>query len=132
MRYGPSIGVFHARRPTWRSFAAQMHKYGRGRGQLTRQRPNTARTVHFAPAGIVAYLAVAPVLVLAAPALALPIVAYVAATAAQATKVGVSLRSVRAVVPAAALLVTLHMAYGTGTLRGLLARPRPRTARRAA
>src|ERR1019366_807555 len=46
MRYEPSLRVFHARRAAPRSFARQMFKYGRGRGQLVARRPSTLRAAY--------------------------------------------------------------------------------------
>jgi len=56
MRYEPSLRVFHARRPTLRSFAKQMFKYGRGRGQLLARRPTTLRLAYALPTLLLAYL----------------------------------------------------------------------------
>ena len=43
MHFDPSLVVLHERRPTVSGFGRQMHKYGRGRGQLmVRRRPSTS------------------------------------------------------------------------------------------
>ncbi|CAN5720883.1 hypothetical protein BH24ACT3_BH24ACT3_09100 [soil metagenome] len=49
MHYDPARVAYHERRATWGGFARQMHKYGRGRGQLTRLAPTSLRPFHLAP-----------------------------------------------------------------------------------
>jgi cellulose synthase/poly-beta-1,6-N-acetylglucosamine synthase-like glycosyltransferase len=128
MRYDPAIAVFHARRSTLRGFASQMHKYGRGRGQVTRRRPSEAPAAHFAPAAFVLYLLVSPVLLLlAAPYLWAPFLVYGTAVATQSVKSATTLRRPTAAPLAALLIVVLHIAYGTGTLRGIAVRPQQRS-----
>lgn len=121
MRYEPSLLSYHERRPTWRSFAAQMHRYGHGRGQLMARHPSTARIAHLIPVALVAYIATLPALalILGAPVLA-PLLIYALAVAATAARVGWTLRRPSAAPLAAGLVVTVHLWYGTGVMRGVV------------
>jgi GT2 family glycosyltransferase len=56
MLYEPRLWVFHARRGSLRSFARQMLKYGRGRGQLLAHRPGNVRAAYLAPVALLLYL----------------------------------------------------------------------------
>jgi homopolymeric O-antigen transport system permease protein len=121
MRYEPGLLSYHERRPSWRSFAAQIHRYGHGRGQLLARHPTTARVAHLAPAALVAYLALlAPLAILVGPLALVPLLLYALAVAATAARVGWTLRRPAAAPLAAALIVTVHLWYGTGVMRGLL------------
>jgi hypothetical protein len=126
MRYEPRLRVFHARRGTLRSFARQMHKYGRGRGALLRRDPASMRLAFLAPAALIVYLLLLPAALLAAGVpsrLALiPGVAYAVLSVASSAWIAWTLRKPALGPLAAALTVVLHIAYGTGTIRGL-ARP---------
>ena len=124
MRYDPRLRVFHARRPTWRSFATQLVKYGRGRGDLVGRRPRTARAAYLAPSLLLMYL------VLLAPALLLmggagrvalaPAALYGFLTLATAAWIGWTLRTASVVPLSVALIVSVHLCYGWGVLRGLV------------
>ncbi|MGD9798420.1 MAG: glycosyltransferase [Acidimicrobiia bacterium] len=125
MYYDPALVAYHERRDTWRGFVQQMHKYGRGRGQLSRQRPRTLRPAHLAPTGLLAYLPAAPVAFAAVGPLALlPLAVYAAAVVASSAWVARTLRRPTTVPLAAGLFVALHAAYGAGVLRGLVGRTR--------
>jgi ABC-type polysaccharide/polyol phosphate export permease/GT2 family glycosyltransferase len=120
MRYEPELLSYHERRPTWRSFASQIHRYGHGRGQLLARHPSTARLAHLAPAALVVYCALlAPLAILLGPLALAPLLLYAAAVAATAARVGWTLRRAAAVPLAAALIVTVHLWYGAGVLRGI-------------
>lgn len=120
MYYDPELVVYHERRPTLAGFIQQMHKYGRGRGQLLVRRPFTLRPAFLAPTALLAYAGVSPVLVaLVGPWALAPLAAYLAAVTASAVWIGRTLRRWREVPLAALLLVALHGAYGSGVVRGL-------------
>jgi lipopolysaccharide transport system permease protein len=120
MRYEPSLLSYHERRPTWRSFAAQMHRYGHGRGQLLARHPRTARLAHLIPAALVVYcLAVVPAALLLGPAVLVPLLVYAAAVASTGLRVGWTLRRALAAPLAAGLTATVHLWYGSGVLRGI-------------
>jgi ABC-type polysaccharide/polyol phosphate export permease/GT2 family glycosyltransferase len=120
MRYEPALLSYHERRPTWRSFASQIHRYGHGRGQLLARHPSTARLAHLAPVALVVYCALlVPMALLGGPLVLAPLVLYAAAVAATAARVGWTLRRASAAPLAAALIVTVHLWYGAGVLRGL-------------
>jgi succinoglycan biosynthesis protein ExoA len=126
MLYDPELVAYHERRPTMGGFARQMHKYGRGRGQLVARRPRTLRPGYLAPSALLAYLAVSPVLALSVGLLAfLPLALYLAAIAAASLWVGRTLRRLGAVPVAFACFVVLHACYGSGLARGLVERRRP-------
>jgi hypothetical protein len=141
MLYEPSLRVFHARRPTVRGFAAQMVKYGRGRGQLMVRRPSTVRVAYLVPSGLLVYLLVLAVLLVGpahdvAPLALAPLALYGALVLATAVRTAWTVGWLSAAPRAAALIPTLHVCYGAGVLRGLLldrgGRPKRRQAPEAA
>ena len=135
MLYEPALRVFHVRRPTWLSFARQMVKYGRGRGQLLVRLPASARVAYLLPAALVLYALV----VGAGVALGghtswpflVPLAAYGLLVLAGAARVAWTLRRVEAAPIAVGLIITIHACYGGGVLRGLVS-PRTRIKRRIA
>ena len=127
MRYEPRLRVFHARRPTLRSFAKQMFKYGRGRGQLVARRPQTVRAAYLAPTVLLLYLLLLPALVASSAPIGLalgPAAVYVALVAASAVRIGWTLRRPADIPRAAALILSVHFCYGAGVVRGLTSRSR--------
>lgn len=128
MQYDPHLAVYHERRGSYRGFAQQMHKYGRGRGQLIVRNWRTARLSHFIPSALVAYVLASPLLALVEPLLVVPLVAYAAAVAVSSAVIARSIRRQRlwSWALAGALTVTLHGCYGTGVVSGLLRRSRRR------
>jgi ABC-type polysaccharide/polyol phosphate export permease len=118
MRYEPELGSYHERRPTWRSFADQMHIYGRGRGQLLFFRPRAAPLAVLAPSAFVLYLIAAVPLAILSPLALAPLLAYLVVVGAVAGRVGWSLGKPAAVPVAAGLTATVHLCYGVGVLRG--------------
>lgn len=129
MHYDPELVVYHERRGDLRGFLGQMHKYGRGRGEVARRRPSTLRPWFLAPSAMLAYLVAAPALTAAAGWVALvPVGAYLAAAGANAVAIAVTLRRPVAVPSGVALIAMLHAAYGTGVVRGLLRPSRERSA----
>lgn len=125
MRYDPSLVAYHERRPTLGGFARQMHKYGRGRGQLTRRVPTSVRPAHLVPSALLAYLLLVPLAAMAlGPLVVLPALCYLAAVAAAAAWIARTVRRPLDVPLATLLMVVLHACYGAGVLRGLAdARP---------
>jgi succinoglycan biosynthesis protein ExoA len=126
MLYDPALSVFHARRSTRLSFAAQMLKYGRGRGQVLARRPGSIRLAYLAPAALIAYLLVALPLLLAlgapwAVALAPPAL-YVLLAGATAGRIAWTLRAPSVGPLALSLILTVHLCYGAGVIWGVLAR----------
>jgi glycosyltransferase involved in cell wall biosynthesis len=125
MLYDPALVAYHERRPTYVGFAQQMVKYGRGRGQLIVRRPKSLRPAFLVPSGLLAYLALLPALLVAfGPRAALPLALYAAAVLAEGVKVVATLRAPRLLPLAAGLIVTLHLCYGLGVVRGVLGRVR--------
>jgi glycosyltransferase involved in cell wall biosynthesis len=123
MHYDPVQVVYHERRATFAGFARQMHKYGRGRGQVLRRRPSSTRAAYLAPTALLVYLLALPVLLLRmGPAALLPLGLYLAAVGACALWIARTLRRLGAAPLAAWLIVTVHACYGAGVVRGALAR----------
>ncbi len=126
MFYDPELVVYHERRATLGGFARQMHKYGRGRGQLLRREPRTARPSFLAPSALLLYLVATPLLAgLVGPIALLPLAGYLGAVAACAAWIAKTLRRVVDLPLAAWLILVLHACYGAGVLRGVLERRRP-------
>lgn len=131
MRYDPALRVFHVRRPSATSFAAQMFKYGRGRGQLMSRQPRTTRAAYLGPPVFLAYLLLIPAMIAAlggGPGLLalVPGALYGILATLSALRIGWTLRSLAVVPMAATLILTVHLCYGAGVLRGLLAPTRRR------
>jgi hypothetical protein len=132
MRFDPDLLVYHDRRKATASFAAQIQKYGMGRGQLLMRDPRALRPFHLAPTAFLVYLLSLPALALLVnPLFLLPLAAYVLSVAAGATLIaehtgpGRPWRSTaHRFVLAALLIPLLHLAYGTGVPRGLATRRR--------
>jgi GT2 family glycosyltransferase len=140
MWYDPGLRAFHERRATLRGFAAQTHKYGRGRGELTARDPRSLPPAFLAPAALVAF-ALAAVLLTMLKLVALtvpapmaelvlaPLVAYTLVVGVASAAAAWSVRRLSALPLAALTLVVLHTCYGAGLWRGLLpsaSRPEPR------
>ena len=122
MHYDPSLVAYHERRATFAGFARQMHKYGRGRGQVLVRRPGTFRPAYLAPSALLVHLALVPLLLTAVgPVAVAPIVAYGGAVAACAAWIARTLRRPADIALAAGLILTLHACYGAGVLRGAAA-----------
>jgi hypothetical protein len=129
MWYDPRLLAFHERRDTIGGFARQMHKYGRGRGELTARRPSSLRPSFLGPPALVLYLLIAMVLAAVAPLVLAPLMLYLAAVTGAALMAGFSARSASAVPLAGLLFVVLHVCYGAGIWRGLMpsrSRPEPK------
>lgn len=126
MYYDPELVAYHERRPTLRGFLAQMHKYGRGRGQVIAMRPRELRPSFVAPSALLAHLVALPLLAaLVGPVAAIPLVGYLGAVGFNAIWIAGTLRAAWALPAACALTVLLHVWYGVGVVRGALARRRP-------
>ncbi len=122
MYYDPELVAYHERRPTLRGFLAQMHKYGRGRGQVIAKRPRDVRPSFVAPSALLAFLVVLPLLLtLLGPVALVPLAGYLAAVGANALWIAGTLRAAWAAPVAAVLTLLLHAWYGAGVVRGALA-----------
>jgi hypothetical protein len=83
------------------------------------------RLPFLAPTAFVGYLLALPVaVVLWSPLAALPLAAYAVAVAAGAGWIARTLGRVRALPLAFVLIVTVHVAYGTGVVSGVFRRSR--------
>ena len=128
MYYDPQLAAFHERRPTLRTFAAQMFKYGLGRGQLTRHNVSTLRLPYVVPSAFVVYSSLALGFAGVQPLLLAPMAAYFAAVGATALKIDWGLHAqtrkhVAVILTAGVLAVTVHVCYGLGFLCGLAIGP---------
>ena len=125
MFYDPALVAYHERRPTVGGFVRQMHKYGYGRGQLLVRERRTFRPAFLAPTALLAYLVAATPLTLAlGPAALLPLLGYGGAVGAEAARIAATLRRPLDAPMAAVLTVLLHVGYGVGVVRGVVARRR--------
>jgi len=132
MHYDPTLVAYHDRRPDWRGFARQMHKYGLGRGQLIARRPATFRLPYVVPSLLLAYLAAALVGTVAAVGLGAsartflvlwaPAGLYALALAGGAARVAWTLHARRAAPLACVMLAVLHACYGWGVVQGVVSR----------
>jgi GT2 family glycosyltransferase len=121
MRYEPGLSVFHARRPDIRSFAAQMFKYGRGRGPVLAGRRGGARVAYLAPPALVLYCTLLPLFLgLEAPNIVLaPAAAYLLLVIVGGGRVGWTMRRAADGWLAGLLIAVVHLGYGIGVLTGL-------------
>jgi glycosyltransferase involved in cell wall biosynthesis len=135
MWYDPRFFVYHERRRTFRSFAAQMGNYGRGRGQAIFHQPRSFRLAYFVPVALVLWLVSVPVVsLLWSPWWSLTTLVYAAFLSVAGVDVARQLRPtkwrqrVRTAAVGAFLTATIHVCYGVGIVRGLIRRPpTPRT-----
>ena len=124
MHYDPELAAFHERRSTFRSFAAQMFKYGVGRGQLTRRSPRTCRPAYAVPSLLLLYCLAGFPLALFQPLFLAPLGLYAGAVGATTLRIAWGLRHqppgyIATVRTACLLILTVHLCYGFGFLRGL-------------
>jgi len=126
MRYEPRLAVYHDRRPDLRSFIQQMHKYGFGRGQVLDRSFRVLGTPYLLPVALLIYLALLPVLAWLSLWAVVPLGVYLAWIVGGASTValGYSHRRRTAFAVSFVLLPIIHVAYGTGVLKGLVRRPR--------
>jgi hypothetical protein len=117
----PRLAVYHRRRDTWSGLCAQAAKYGAGRAQNLLLVPESLRPLYFLPLLFTGYLAALPALVAYyGAAQLLPAALYLAVAALSSMARALWLRD-----PAQLLGVfvfpALHVSYGLGFLRALLA-----------
>jgi hypothetical protein len=131
MRYDPDLVVFHERRATYRGFATQMEKYGRGRGQVMVRHPRSTRPIHLLPIVLAVWFVSLPIVaVLWTPWYLLGAAAYALGLMAAGSAVAVGTRgtspSKKAAIAllGAGLTATVHVCYGVGVVRGLVRRRR--------
>lgn len=121
--HDPELAVYRSQRPTLRAFFRQFFGYGRGRGEQTRI-AGTRSVVDFLPSLLLAYLLALP---LSPSRLALlPLGVYGLAVLVSSLAGGAEKRLLPAVPWLMVLYPAMHLCYGFGFLRGLLA---PRFAR---
>jgi hypothetical protein len=129
MRSEPDLVVYHERRDSGGSFAAQMYKYGRGRGQLMRRDPRSLRMTHVVPAAWCLYLLLLPLLALWNLLWFIPAIVYLLAVSVASLWIAHCtgrLRPLRQMnrrfALSVGLMLVVHVSYGLGIYRGLLRR----------
>jgi succinoglycan biosynthesis protein ExoA len=118
--YDPELVVWHERRPNPLTLARQIFKYGLGRGQLIRSRPQSAKPSYFVPAAA-AFCALFLVAFNAGAITLWTFVLYGFLCAIAAARNGMS----KNCNPAAALMSLavfpiVHVSYGLGLLWGIV------------
>ena len=124
--FDPRLVIFWETRQSVSAFFQQYRRYGRGKALVLRKHPDSASPRHLIPAGLVAALAVAAVLVPVRPRWSAAIVApYLAAIglASVTTAPTVSVPESRRWLPAA--FSAMHIGYGLGFWETMLTGRRP-------
>lgn len=116
--HDPELAVRRSQRSTYRAFVRQFYGYGRGRGEQTRI-AGVRSVVDFLPTALLLYLLLLPV----APCLLcfLPAGFYAAAVTVSSLAGAVRSRLHAAFPWFMVLYPTLHLCYGAGLMKGLLA-----------
>lgn len=122
--HDPELAVQRSQRPTLRAFCRQFFGYGRGRGEQTRI-AGVRSVVDFLPSLLLAYLLALPLF--PSRLVLLPLGVYGLAVLVSSLAGGAEKRLLPAVPWLMILYPALHLCYGFGFLRGLLA---PRFVRR--
>ena len=122
--YEPSLWVWHERRKHPLAFAAQIHKYGIGRGQNLRLRPTTLEFRHVIPAFCVLFTVVSIAVMNWLPAVGQAwlvfLLIYLAIwTGATARLKAVASERLDVCLLGGLLFPIIHVTYGTGVIRGL-------------
>lgn len=124
MVYEPKLYVLHERRATVDQFVRQIHRYGRGRGQILRLRPQTLRLFHLLPALCVLFSFAAAVSLPWFPVLAkiwlvlfLGYGAVFSIATFRLRKIGEN--NLPVCLLGGLLFPLIHVTYGLGVLRGL-------------
>jgi hypothetical protein len=131
MHYDPQLVVFHERRPTFGTFARQMEKYGRGRGEVMVRSPSSTRPAHLFPVVLLGWAITLPLLAAVwTPWYLLSGGVYVLGLLAAGSAVAVGMNDLAlperagVVLLAAGLTASVHLCYGAGVVRGLVRRRR--------
>jgi succinoglycan biosynthesis protein ExoA len=125
--YEPSLSVWHERRKKPLAFAAQIHKYGIGRGQNLRLRPATLEFRHVIPALSLLFTAIAIAMMTWLPLLGQAwfacLLVYLAIwTGATARLKSGASEHIGVCLLGGLLFPVIHVTYGAGVLRGLARR----------
>ncbi|HJV33615.1 glycosyltransferase family 2 protein [Geomonas sp.] len=116
--HDPQLAVYRSQRATYRAYLRQMYSYGRGRGEQTRL-AGKLKPVSLAPSLLLAYILSLP-LVRCTP-YALPFFGYLAAMVAASVLGSLSGRDLSLLPRLLAVFPALHLVYGAGVIRGLVA-----------
>jgi cellulose synthase/poly-beta-1,6-N-acetylglucosamine synthase-like glycosyltransferase len=124
----PEVRVRWHSRESLRELARQYFRYGRGKADVVRAHPGSIQIRHMAPpllvAGVLPWLALLVLAPWVAAAIAALYLALVSVSAIMAARAAGGLRHAPAV---AAAIVTMHVAWGLGFWRGILAPGRVRS-----
>ena len=126
--YDPELLAFRRPRPTLTAFIKMLLNYGRGRAEQFRLHPTRGSLLNFVPPGFCLYLLALPFL--PQPVGLIPLCLYGLALLVQVAESTGQHGIVRAV-SALPFIVLTHVVYGIGFWRGLVTRPRPKTAEAA-
>ncbi len=122
--YDPKAIVWHRRRSVFLSHAKQVFRYGRGRGQMMRMYPGSAKVVHMLPSFFVLSLLAGVLLSLLNSFMftiySVALLAYFAIVLLTSAKIAVRERDLKSVFILPLVFFLHHCAYGLGVLRGLL------------
>jgi len=117
IEFVPSAVVVHNEKRTIRQVGIEAYRKGAARIRLT-QRYGFKELIHAAPAGLLLYVLLLPLMLVLFPSLAMlsaaPLAVYALALSALAVQGTRRLRDVRAMVTVPLITVVLHMGYGLG------------------
>jgi GT2 family glycosyltransferase len=119
--YDPDLVVYRRPRSTFRAFCKMLLNYGRGRAEQVRLHPTLRSAPNFVPPAFCLYLAALPFLPLWCW---WPLVFYGLAVFAQAVAI-LPLGKLYWTPYIMGLILTTHILYGLGFLRGCLTSPKP-------
>jgi GT2 family glycosyltransferase len=115
--YDPEAKVQRTRRRSLQQLAYQFYRYGRARGLGFYKMPRALDLIFLAPAALLVYLALSAWLPWEGLAL------YAGLALLEGLRIGWKLRSSWAAALCSAMFMIQHLAYGWGTLAGLLRLP---------
>ncbi len=123
--YDPEFIVRRRPRPTLKAFCKMLFTYGRGRAEQFRLHPTPGSALNFVPPMFCAYLALAPLMALAAgPLIFAPLGAYLLVVLVQ-TLASIASKGPGRSLLAGPLLIASHVFYGLGFWRGLTTKLKP-------
>jgi GT2 family glycosyltransferase len=125
LAYDPALYVWHERRPRFAQFLAQIHRYGRGRGQNARLRPCTTKPSHLLPSLCLLLtllaLLVTPWLPVIGDVWLVLLICYLAIWAVASARLARrNHEELTTSLCGSLLFPVIHVAYGAGVLRGLM------------
>lgn len=118
--FDPALTILWESRQSLRDLARQYHRYGKGKAKVVGLHPASLQPRHLAAPALVVGLAAAAAIVPRSPrAAAAMVLPYAAGVAVATVHSAPKLRSRSAVIYLPGAFVTMHLAWGTGFLRGV-------------